>query len=155
MEINEKLLCQIIEDVFCDMKGSDKFVLFNVFVVFIVLQIVVFVGDGFLIEVGEVCQGIQQDEVIIVVGLVFGLVQIVNIVGLLYKSILCEVIVGIEEEGIRVCVICCFKFFDVVFVVVEGNCLSGFGIFIGIQLKGIMVIYQQGLLLFFNLELFL
>lgn len=79
MEINEMLLCQIIEEVLVEMKlGVDKLVFFSVFVVFVVfvvLVVVVFVfGDSFLMEIGEVKFGMQQDEVIIVVGLVFGLV---------------------------------------------------------------------------------
>lgn len=143
MEINEKLLRQIIEDVLRDMKGSDKPVSFNAPAASTAPQTAVPAGDGFLIEVGEARQGTQQDEVIIAVGPAFGLAQTANIVGLPHKSILREVIAGIEEEGIKARVIRCFKSSDVAFVAVEGNRLSGSGISIGIQSKGTTVIHQQ------------
>ncbi|MHC3483152.1 propanediol dehydratase medium subunit PduD, partial [Klebsiella pasteurii] len=76
MEINEKLLRQIIEDVLSEMKGSDKPVSFNA-----PAASAAPAGDGFLTEVGEARQGTQQDEVIIAVGPAFGLAQTVNIVG--------------------------------------------------------------------------
>ncbi len=128
MEINEKLLRQIIEDVLRDMKGSDKPVSFNAPAASTAPQTAAPAGDGFLTEVGEARQGTQQDEVIIAVGPAFGLAQTVNIVGLPHKSILREVIAGIEEEGIKARVIRCFKSSDVAFVAVEGNRLSGSGI---------------------------
>ena len=118
MEINEKLLRQIIEDVLSEMQTSDKPVSFRA------------PGtstapaapacDSFLTEIGEAEQGTQQDEVIIAVGPAFGLSQTVNIVGLPHKNILREVIAGIEEEGIKARVIRCFKSSDVAFVAVEG-----------------------------------
>lgn len=145
MEINEKLLRQIIEDVLRDMKGSDKPVSFNAPAASTAPQTAAPAGDGFLTEVGEARRGTQQDEVIIAVGPAFGPAQTVNIVGLPHKSILREVIAGIEEEGIRARVIRCFKSSDVAFVAVEGNRLSGSGISIGIQSKGTTVIHQQGL----------
>ncbi|EEI4774687.1 propanediol dehydratase medium subunit PduD [Salmonella enterica] len=154
MEINEKLLRQIIEDVLRDMKGSDKPVSFNAPAASTAPQTAAPAGDGFLTEVGEARQGTQQDEVIIAVGPAFGLAQTVNIVGLPHKSILREVIAGIEEEGIKARVIRCFKSSDVAFVAVEGNRLSGSGISIGIQSKGTTVIHQQGLPPLSNLELF-
>lgn len=153
MEINEKLLRQIIEDVLRDMKGSDKPVSFNAPAASTAPQTAAPAGDGFLTEVGE-APGTQQDEVIIAVGPAFGPAQTVNIVGLPHKSILREVIAGIEEEGIKARVIRCFKSSDVAFVAVEGNRLSGSGISIGIQSKGTTVIHQQGLPPLSNLELF-
>lgn len=135
MEINEKLLRQIIEEVLSEMKGSDKPVSFNAPAASAAPQATAPAGDGFLTEVGEARQGTQQDEVIIAVGPAFGLAQTVNIVGLPHKSILREVIAGIEEEGIKARVIRCFKSSDVAFVAVEGNRLSGSGISIGIQSK--------------------
>lgn len=149
MEINEKLLRQIIEDVLSEMKGSDKPVSFNA-----PAASAAPAGDGFLTEVGEARQGTQQDEVIIAVGPAFGTAQTVNIVGIPHKSILREVIAGIEEEGIKARVIRCFKSSDVAFVAVEGNRLSGSGISIGIQSKGTTVIHQQGLPPLSNTELF-
>jgi propanediol dehydratase medium subunit len=148
MEINEKLLRLIIEEVLSEMKSSDKPVSFNAPAASAAPQAAAPAGDGFLTEVGEARQGTQQDEVIIAVGPAFGLAQTVNIVGIPHKSILREVIAGIEEEGIKARVIRCFKSSDVAFVAVEGNRLSGSGISIGIQSKGTTVIHQQGLELF-------
>lgn len=143
MEINEKLLRQIIEDVLSEMQTSDKPVSFRAPGTSAAAAAPA--GDSFLTEIGEAKQGTQQDEVIIAVGPAFGLSQTVNIVGLPHKNILREVIAGIEEEGIKARVIRCFKSSDVAFVAVEGNRLSGSGISIGIQSKGTTVIHQQGL----------
>lgn len=152
MEINEKLLRQIIEDVLAEMQTSDKSVSFRAPVSATVSS----APDtgNFLTEIGEAQQGTQQDEVIIAVGPAFGLAQTVNIIGIAHKNILREVIAGIEEEGIKARVIRCFKSSDVAFVAVEGDRLSGSGITIGIQSKGTTVIHQQGLPPLSNLELF-
>lgn len=152
MEINEKLLRQIIEDVLAEMQPSDKSVSFRAPVSATVSS----APDtgNFLTEIGEAQQGTQQDEVIIAVGPAFGLAQTVNIIGIPHKNILREVIAGIEEEGIKARVIRCFKSSDVAFVAVEGDRLSGSGIAIGIQSKGTTVIHQQGLPPLSNLELF-
>lgn len=152
MEINEKLLRQIIEDVLSDMQSSDKLVSFRAAGASATPTAPQ--GESFLTEIGEAKQGTQQDEVIIAVGPAFGLSQTTNIVGVSHKSILREMIAGIEEEGIKARVIRCFKSSDVAFVAVEGNRLSGSGIAIGIQSKGTTVIHQQGLPPLSNLELF-
>ncbi len=153
MEINEKLLRQIIEDVLAEMQTSDKKVSFSAQPGSAAKPAATAEG-GFLTEIGEAKPGTQQDEVIIAVGPAFGLSQTVNIVGLPHKSILREVIAGIEEEGVKARVIRCFKSSDVAFVAVEGNRLSGSGISVGIQSKGTTVIHQQGLPPLSNLELF-
>lgn len=93
MEINEKLLRQIIEQVLCEMQTSDKPVSFQASTATAAPA----ASDSFLTEIGEARQGTQQDEVIIAVGPAFGLSQTVNIVGLSHKSILREVIAGIED----------------------------------------------------------
>lgn len=152
MEINEKLLRQIIEDVLAEMQTSDKSVSFRAPVSATVSSVPD--TENFLTEIGEAQQGTQQDEVIIAVGPAFGLAQTVNIIGIPHKNILREVIAGIEEEGIKARVIRCFKSSDVAFVAVEGDRLSGSGIAIGIQSKGTTVIHQQGLPPLSNLELF-
>ncbi len=144
MEINEKLLRQIIEDVLAEMKIGDKTVSFCA-PTSSAPAATASADGGFLTEIGEAKPGTQQDEVIIAVGPAFGLSQTVNIVGLPHKSILREVIAGIEEEGVKARVIRCFKSSDVAFVAVEGNRLSGSGISVGIQSKGTTVIHQQGL----------
>ena len=66
MEINEKLLRQIIEDVLAEMQPSDKSVSFRAPVSATVSS----APDtgNFLTEIGEAQQGTQQDEVIIAVG---------------------------------------------------------------------------------------
>ena len=152
MEINEKLLRQIIEGVLAEMQTSDKSVSFRAPVSATVSSVPD--TENFLTEIGEAQQGTQQDEVIIAVGPAFGLAQTVNIIGIPHKNILREVIAGIEEEGIKARVIRCFKSSDVAFVAVEGDRLSGSGIAIGIQSKGTTVIHQQGLPPLSNLELF-
>jgi propanediol dehydratase medium subunit len=153
MEINEKLLRQIIEGVLAEMQTSDKPVSFQATTTSPAKPVTNAEG-GFLTEIGEAKPGTLQDEVIIAVGPAFGLSQTVNIVGLPHKSILREVIAGIEEEGVKARVIRCFKSSDVAFVAVEGNRLSGSGISVGIQSKGTTVIHQQGLPPLSNLELF-
>ena len=65
MEINEKLLRQIIEEVLSEMKGSDKPVSFHAPAASTAPQATAPAADGFLTEVGEARQGTQQDEVII------------------------------------------------------------------------------------------
>lgn len=81
MEINEKLLRQIIEDVLSEMQTSDKPVSFRASTAASAPQAATAQGDSFLTEIGEAKQGQQQDEVIIAVGPAFGLSQTVNIVG--------------------------------------------------------------------------
>ncbi|WP_431225795.1 propanediol/glycerol family dehydratase medium subunit [Serratia sp. L9] len=155
MDINEKLLRQIIEGVLQEMQTEQQVVSFKQDAAPAVPAATAASPAGnFLTEVGEAKPGNSQDEVIIAVGPAFGLSQTVNIVGLPHKSILRELIAGIEEEGVKARVIRCFKSSDVAFVAVEGNRLSGSGISIGIQSKGTTVIHQQGLPPLSNLELF-
>ncbi len=71
MEINEKLLRQIIEDVLAEMQTSDKSVSFRAPVSATVSSVPD--TENFLTEIGEAQQGTQQDEVIIAVGPAFGL----------------------------------------------------------------------------------
>lgn len=84
MEINEKLLRQIIEDVLAEMQTSDKSVSFRAPACATVSSAP---DTGtFLAEIGEAQQGTQQDEVIIAVGPAFGLAQTVNIIGIPQKT---------------------------------------------------------------------
>ncbi|WP_035603157.1 propanediol/glycerol family dehydratase medium subunit [Edwardsiella tarda] len=157
MEINERLLRKIVEEVLTDMQISDPAITFTTASArdpAVPETSASHESERFLSEIGVAQQGSQQDEVIIAVGPAFGLTQTVNIVGLSHKSILRELIAGIEEEGIQARVIRCFKSSDVAFIAVEGNRLSGSGIAIGIQSKGTTVIHQQGLPPLSNLELF-
>ena len=148
VDINEKLLRQIIEETLKGMQGQDKPVSFHSTPASAVA------ADGFLTEMGEAHPGTSRDEVVIAVGPAFGLSQTTNIVGVPHKQILREVIAGIEEEGLKARVVRCFKSSDVAFVAVEGDRLSGSGIAIGIQSKGTTVIHQRGLPPLSNLELF-
>lgn len=84
MEINEKLLRQIIEDVLAEMQTSDKSVSFRAPVSATVSSVPD--TENFLTEIGEAQQGTQQDEVIIAVGPAFGLAQTVNIIGIPQKT---------------------------------------------------------------------
>lgn len=102
VDINEKLLRQIIEGVLQEMQGDKNTVSFKQDTQ--PAAAAVASGD-FLTEVGEARPGTHQDEVIIAVGPAFGLSQTANIVGLSHKNILREVIAGIEEEGIKARVI--------------------------------------------------
>ncbi|WP_058911286.1 propanediol/glycerol family dehydratase medium subunit [Entomohabitans teleogrylli] len=155
MEINEKLLRQIIEGVLQEMQAGDKPVSFSSSgAAAAPAQAPAAANGGFLTETGEARPGTSQDEVVIAVGPAFGLSQTTNMIGVPHQAILREVIAGIEEEGIRARVIRCFKSSDVAFIAVEANRLSGSGISIGIQSKGTTVIHQQGLPPLSNLELF-
>ncbi|WP_394154271.1 propanediol/glycerol family dehydratase medium subunit [Vibrio maritimus] len=149
MEINEKLLRNIIEEVVSNMQVQQQ------------SQTVTFektstVGSsaGFLQEIGEAKVSTKPDEVVIAVGPAFGLSQTETIVGVPHQQIIREMKAGIEEEGLSARVVRCFKSSDVAFVAVEGEHLCGSGICIGIQSKGTTVIHQKGLPPLSNLELF-
>ncbi|WED28701.1 propanediol/glycerol family dehydratase medium subunit [Vibrio sp. DW001] len=150
MEINEKLLRTIIEDVISSMQVKQE------------SQAVSFTkpssdsssSAGFLQEIGEAKISTKRDEVVIAVGPAFGLSQTESIVGVPHKHIIRELIAGIEEEGLSARIVRCFKSSDVAFVAVEGEHLCGSGICIGIQSKGTTVIHQKGLPPLSNLELF-
>ncbi|MDW6005183.1 propanediol/glycerol family dehydratase medium subunit [Vibrio mangrovi] len=147
VDINEKLLRQIVEDVLKEMQGADKPVSFT--------RSAPPAGDEtFLRETGQAQTGTSKDEVIIAVGPAFGLSQTTNIVGTPHQAIIRELKAGIEEEGLKARVIRCFKSSDVAFIAVEGDRLSGSGICVGIQSKGTAVIHQNGLPPLSNLELF-
>ncbi|MFA0440888.1 propanediol/glycerol family dehydratase medium subunit [Vibrio sp. 10N.222.51.C12] len=149
MEINEKLLRNIIEEVVSGMQVQQQ------------SQAVTFEQTptsnsnvGFLQEIGEAKVSTRRDEVVIAVGPAFGLSQTETIVGVPHQQIIREITAGIEEEGLSARVVRCFKSSDVAFVAVEGEHLSGSGICIGIQSKGTTVIHQKGLPPLSNLELF-
>lgn len=101
MEINEKLLRQIIEDVLSEMKGSDKPISFNAPAASAAPRPRRPAGDGFLTEVGEARQGTQQDEVIIAVGPAFGLAQTVNIVGIRIRAFCAKSLPVLKKKALR------------------------------------------------------
>ena len=135
MEINEKLLRQIIEDVLSEMKGSDKPVSFTAPAASAAPQATAACRRRLPDGSGRSASGHPAGRSDYRRRPGFRPAQTVNIVGIPHKSILREVIAGIEEEGIKARVIRCFKSSDVAFVAVEGNRLSGSGISIGIQSK--------------------
>ncbi|WP_432452378.1 MULTISPECIES: propanediol/glycerol family dehydratase medium subunit [unclassified Agarivorans] len=147
MEINEKLLRQIIEDVIGNMQTQPQAVSFD-------STPNQRASSGFLQDMGEAKISTKRDEVVIAVGPAFGLSQTESIVGVPHQAILREMIAGIEEEGLSARVVRCFKSSDVAFVAVEGEELCGSGICVGIQSKGTTVIHQKGLPPLSNLELF-
>ena len=103
MEINEKLLRQIIEDVLSEMQTSDKPVSFRASSVASAPQAAAVQADSFLTEIGEAKQGQQQDEVIIAVGPAFGLSQTVNIVAVEGNRLSGSGIsIGIQSKGTTV-----------------------------------------------------
>ncbi|WP_375749664.1 propanediol/glycerol family dehydratase medium subunit [Vibrio sp. HN007] len=148
MELNEKLLRQIIEDVVSNMQvGQPQAVSFD-------KPAAEATTSNFLTEIGVAQPSTKRDEVVIAVCPAFGISQTESIVGVPHPSILREMIAGIEEEGLSARVVRCFKSSDVAFAAVEGEHLSGSGICIGIQSKGTTVIHQKGLPPLSNLELF-
>ncbi|MEI6858517.1 MAG: propanediol/glycerol family dehydratase medium subunit [Shewanella sp.] len=147
MEINEKLLRQIIENVISNMpvQGQPQAVSFKASEA---------TTSNFLTEIGEAKRSTKPDEIVIAVGPAFGVSQIKSIVGVPHPAILRELVAGIEEEGLSARIIRCYKSSDVAFNAVEGENLCGSGICIGIQSKGTTVIHQKGLPPLSNLELF-
>jgi propanediol dehydratase medium subunit len=70
MEINEKLLRQIIEEVLSEMKSGaiSRSPLARLRLRRLAVAVAPVSGDSFLTEIGEAKPGTQQDEVIIAVG---------------------------------------------------------------------------------------
>ena len=152
VDINEKLLRQIIEEVISEMQSSDKTVSFTNPKE--TTEAASVTHCAFLTDLGEAKQGTSKDEVVIAVGPAFGLSQTENIVGVPHKQILRELIAGIEEEGVKARIVRAFKSSDVAFLAVEAKAISGSGIAIGIQSKGTTIIHQRDLPPLSNLELF-
>lgn len=80
VDINEKLLRQIIEEVLQGMQSQDKSVSFKQ------TAAAPASGECFLKEVGEAKSGTGRDEVVIAVGPAFGLSQTANMVGVSHKT---------------------------------------------------------------------
>lgn len=151
VDINEKVLRQIIEEVISEMQSSGQQVSFTKPASAPEAKVT---KSSFLTDLGDAKPGTNKDEVVIAVGPAFGLAQTENMVGVPHQQILRELIAGIEEEGIKARVIRAFKSSDVAFVAVEGNRLSGSGVSIGLQSKGTTIIHQRDLPPLSNLELF-
>ncbi|MDW7669819.1 MAG: propanediol/glycerol family dehydratase medium subunit [Bacillota bacterium] len=147
MEINEKLLRSIIEEVLNEMQPSNSTP--NVSTPNNSRS------EGIeLKEIGKAEKGTSSKEVVIGVGPAFGVGQTKTIVKIPHAKVLKEVIAGIEEEGLKARVLKMYGTSDVSFISNQAAKLSGSGIGIGIQSKGTSVIHQANLDPLNNLELF-
>jgi len=143
MDINEKVLRSIIEEVIQNMmkKGSEQKAAQEV------------VGVKFISK-GDAKPGARKNEVVIGIGPAFGIYQTKTIIKVPHADVLREVMAGVEEEGLKPRVIRMFHTSDVAFVAHHAAKLSGSGIAIGIQSKGTTVIHSKDLVPLDNLELF-
>lgn len=149
MEINEKMIREIIADVLKDFQLEEEAPQATKEV-----EIKVREGNLTLKEKGVAEVGTKRDEVVIALAPAFGKHQTKTIVNIPHDQVLREVIAGIEEEGLDFRIIRVTKSSDVAFVAHEAAKLSGSGIGIGIQSKGTTVIHQKDLAPLSNLELF-
>lgn len=161
VEVNEKLLRSIIEEVILEMgkKSSDD-------VSFqqtekattkcnsLSPEELQCAPDTVLRTLGTAQVGKSEDEVVIAVGPSFGRSQVKTMVDIPHKEVLRQMIAGIEEEGLKARIVRVYRSSDVGFIASEGDHLSGSGIAIGIQSKGTTVIHQRDLPVLSNLELF-
>lgn len=143
MEINEKVLRTIIEEVIQGFKANA-----------VDSTIPSDVVDIKLSSVGTAEVGKRKDEVVIGVAPAFGLHQTKTITKLPHGKVLREIMAGIEEEGLVPRVVRVNRTSDVSFISHDAATLSGSGIGIGIQSKGTTVIHQKDLLPLSNVELF-
>lgn len=147
MEVNEKLIREVIEEVLRNMgQGSLDAPSTN-------SQAANATGLDF-VEVGPMSVGTRKDEVVIAVAPAFGREQTKTIENIPHNEVLRELIAGIEEEGLSARVMRVTRTSDVAFVAHDAAKLSGSGIGIGIQSKGTTVIHQKDLQVLGNIELF-
>lgn len=142
MEINEKILKSIIEEVLQNMSSAEK------------PKKDVPVGPLKMRIKGIAEAGKRKDEVVIAVGPAFGVHQTRTIIKVPHESVLREVMAGVEEEGLTPRIIKVYHTSDVAFIAHHAATLSGSGIGIGIQSKGTTVIHSKDLVPLSNLELF-
>lgn len=149
MEINEKILKSIIEEVIQNLTENEAKKENNV-------STKPCDGDSLLtLPIKEVAKaGRRKDEVLIAIGPAFGIHQSKTIIKLPHEDVLREVMAGIEEEGLTSRVIRVYHTSDVAFMAHHAANLSGSGIAIGIQSKGTTVIHNKDLAPLSNLELF-
>ena len=144
MEINEKVLKSIIEEVMQNLKLQESGVTTSSDDV----------SDIKLTCIKAAEVGKRKDEVIIGLAPAFGLHQTKTITKIPHGKVLKEIMAGIEEEGLVPRVIRVLRTSDVSFIAHNAATLSGSGIGIGIQSKGTTVIHQKDLLPLSNVELF-
>ncbi|MDO5713145.1 MAG: propanediol/glycerol family dehydratase medium subunit [Tissierellia bacterium] len=145
MEVNEKVLKQIIAEVIASLQTEDNPVPNKKAEV---------QGNMELISHGLAKKGIDTDEVVIGVAPAFGKYQHKTIIQTPHDQVLREIMAGIEEEGLKSRVIRVNNSSDVAFIGLAAAKLSGSGIGIGLQSKGTIIIHQKDLAPLSNLELF-
>lgn len=143
MEINEKVLRTIIEEVIQGFKTQE-----------LAGTIPSEVVDIKLTSTGAAEPGKRKDEVVIGVAPAFGVYQTKTITKIPHGKVLREVMAGIEEEGLVPRIVRINRTSDVSFISHDAATLSGSGVGIGIQSKGTTVIHQKDLLPLSNVELF-
>lgn len=105
-------------------------------------------------DIGEAIKGTNSNEVIIGLAPSFGIHQTWTIKHIPHAEVLREIIAGIEEEGVNARIVRVTHTSDVDFIANFCAKLSGSGIAVGIQSKGTSVIHQKDLPPLSNLELF-
>lgn len=142
MELNEKLLKSIIEEVIQNLSTQEA-------------KVVQHTGSKLVLKcVGDAEVGKRKDEVVIGIAPAFGEFQTMTITKIPHALVLRELMAGVEEEGLKARVIKVNKTSDVSFIAHHAATLSGSGIGIGIQSKGTTVIHQKDLFPLSNVELF-
>lgn len=164
VEVNEKLLRSIIEEVLQEMGQSNEVVDFNsprdssaqspAVATKVAPSKESVLEESWFQNNGIAKPSTSRDEVVIAVGPAFGANQTANIVGVPHKDIIRELQAGIEEEGLKSRVVKIYRTSDVAFMTVEADQLSGSGVSIGVQSKGTALIHQRDLQPLNNLELF-
>lgn len=142
MEINEKVLKSIIEEVLQNLQNAED------------KKSVPPSGPLKMSIKGVAGNGKRKDEVVIAVAPAFGVHQTKTITKVPHEDVLREVMAGIEEEGLTPRLIKAYHTSDVAFIAHHAATLSGSGIGIGIQSKGTTVIHSKDLEPLSNLELF-
>ncbi|MCR1898399.1 propanediol/glycerol family dehydratase medium subunit [Irregularibacter muris] len=143
MEINEKVLKSIIEEVLQNLNKKDNAA------PCIIEEEALALGQKGIAQSGK-----RKDEVVIGIGPAFGEEQTKTITQVPHKDLLREVMAGIEEEGLTPRVIRVYHTSDVAFIAHHAATLSGSGIGVGVQSKGTTVIHSKDLAPLSNLELF-
>ncbi len=142
MDINEKVLKSIIEEVLQNLQNAET------------TKKAAPEGPLKMHIKGVTSSGKRKDEVVIAVAPAFGVYQTKTITKVPHEDVLREVMAGVEEEGLTPRVIKVYHTSDVAFIAHHAATLSGSGIGIGIQSKGTTVIHSKDLAPLSNLELF-
>ncbi|RKQ29256.1 propanediol/glycerol family dehydratase medium subunit [Oceanobacillus halophilus] len=146
MEVNEKMIRQVIEEVLAGMQQEKDTTPQS--------AATPSHNEELFAEGGNAERGTRKDEVVVAVAPAFGKYQTDTIVHVPHREVIREVIAGIEEEGLTARLIRVKRTSDVAFVAHDAAEYSGSGIGIGIQSKGTTVIHQKDLVPLSNLELF-